>query len=308
MIDLSIIIVSWNVRNELKKCLQSVYNYIENLSYEIYVVDNNSSDRTCEMVRTRFPDVRLIENKQNLGFARANNQAICLCKGRYVLLLNPDIMIYPRAFKKMINFMDSNFDVAACTCKILDDREKIFRFRTKELTIVDELFRDTLIGKIASPYRRRTDAIDYKKTQKVKRIPGTCMMVRKKIIEKIGMLDERYFLYVEDDDWCHRINKVGNIFYVASATIQHFQGKSSEQVKEHAWRIGTNARFLFYEKYYGFTLTSILRGIILCSSFISFIKWKGIQILKKRDKEIRRKISFYRSSMQACLNLGKKVI
>jgi GT2 family glycosyltransferase len=308
MIDLSIIIVSWNVRNELKKCLKSIHDCIEGLNIEIYVVDNNSSDGTCEMIEKKFLDVNLIENKNNVGFAAANNQAMLHSSGRYVLLLNPDTVIYPNAFENMCRFMDTNSKVAACTCKILDDKNRIFRFRTKELTIKDELLRDTIIGKLASPFRKRSKNIDFDKTQKVNRIPGSCMMVRRETVEKIGMLDERYFLYVEDDDWCRRINKVGEIYYVANATIKHLAGKSSEQVRADAWCIGTNSRLMFYEKYYGFLLTLLLRGAILSSAAISLLKWKGIYLLGKKGKVTHEKLLFYQSSMQGCLSLRKKLV
>ncbi len=308
MIDLSIIIVSWNVRGELEKCLQSIQDFTKYLNIEIYVVDNHSSDGTCEMVRKKFSSVYLIENKTNVGFAKANNQAMLLSKGRYVLLLNPDTMVYPRALENMSKFMDSHLNAAACTCRILDNEKKLFRFRTKELTIRDELLRDTLIGKLFPFCRKQAGNVDFSRTQKVNRIPGTCMMVRREVVEKVGMLDERYFLYVEDDDWCRRINKNGEIFYVATATILHLQGKSSEQVRVNALRVGTNSRFLFYEKYYGILLTLLLRMVVFSSAALSFLKWKGIYFLDKKNKATLQKLSFYRSSIQACLGFGKKVV
>jgi len=308
MIDLSIIIVSWNIRDQLKNCLQSIHAFTKDLNIEIFVVDNNSSDGTCRMVFEKFPIVKLVGNKANVGFAKANNQAMYLCTGRYVLLLNPDTVIYQKSFANMIKFMDSHPNAAACTCKILDNKKNIFCFRTKELTLKDELFRDTLFGWLFSSCRKQLEKMDYNRTQKVNRIPGTCMMVRREVVEKVGMLDERYFLYVEDDDWCRRINQIGEIYYVANAAIEHLQGKSSEQVREKAWRVGTNSRFLFYEKYYGNFPTFLLRIALLSSAAISFVKWKGIYIFSKENKEIYKKLAFYRTSMEACLGLGKKVV
>jgi hypothetical protein len=133
------------------------------------------------------------------------------------------------------------------------------------------------------------------------------MMVRKKIVEKIGMLDERYFLYVEDDDWCYRIKQVGDIFYVANATITHLHARSSAQVEESAWLIGTHSRFLFYKKFYGVALTIMLRGIILCSAVISFLKWKGIYMFDNYNKLANRKLLIYKTTIQACLGLTKRM-
>ena len=308
MTDVSIVIVSWNVRNELENCLQSILDTVDDLKVEIYVVDNDSSDGTCEMVRANYSNVHLIRNSANVGFARANNQGILLSTGRYVLLLNPDTVVYTMALENMVRFMDSHPNVAACSCKILDEKEEVFRYRTKRLTLIDELLRDTIFGKLLSPFGKWTENIDYNRTQKVERVPGTCLMVKRKTIERVGMLDERYFLYVEDDDWCRRMDEAGDIFLVGNATIMHLQARSSEQVEENAWLVGTHARFMFYQKYYGFMLTLVVRVIVLCSAVISFLKWKGISSLDSHNKAVRHKLMVYRTCIQACLGIGKRVI
>jgi GT2 family glycosyltransferase len=308
MLDLSIIIVSWNVRDELKDCLHSILNYTSDLRIEIYVVDNNSSDGTCDMVRKDFPSANLIENDTNVGFAKANNQAIRLSSGRYILLLNPDTVIYPKTLMEMSKFMDSHPGAAACSCKILNEKGEVFHFRTKSLSLKDELFRDTILGKALSLFRKEMEDIDYNQTQKVSRVPGICLMVRKEIIEKIGILDERYFLYVEDDDWCRRINKVGDIFIVGNAKIMHLGAKSSDKVKDRAWVVGTGARFMFYRKYYGFILTSFVRIITLFSATLSFLKWKTTYLLGSHNQTVEYKVTFYRACIQACLGIGIKRI
>ena len=176
------------------------------------------------------------------------------------------------------------------------------------LTLRDELLRDTIFGKLLSPFRKWTENIDYSRTQKVERVPGTCLMVKRKTIERVGMLDERYFLYVEDDDWCRRMDEAGDIFLVGNATIMHLQARSSEQVEENAWLVGAHARFMFYQKYYGFMLTLVVRAIVLCSAVLSFFKWKGISALDSHNKTVRHKLMVYRTCIQACLGIGKKVI
>jgi len=308
MIDLSIIIVSWNVKDELRNCLRSVFNNVGNLRVEVYVVDNMSSDGTCDMLLEEFPSINLIENRINVGFAKANNQAITLSSGRYILLLNPDTVIYQETLPNMIKFMSSKPDAAACTCKVLNKKGEIFRFRTKSLTLKDELFRDTILGKMLPIFRAKAKEIDYNQTQKVARISGTCLMVKKEIIEKIGMLDERYFLYVEDDDWCRQINEVGNIFIVGNAEVMHLGARSSDKVKGKAWVMGTSARFMFYQKYYGFILTSFVRIIILFSATLSFLKWKTIYLFGFHNQIVDYKLIIYLASIQACLGIGTKRI
>src|SRR3972149_5340490 len=145
--DLSILIVNWKTKAFLEECLQSIYSSVKNISFEVIVVDNNSSDGSAEMVRKSFPEARLIENKENAGFARGNNQAYAVSKGRVIGLLNPDTIVYPGTFEKMVDYLNTHDGVGAVSCKLLNpdgtlQRELYRRFPS----VVTIFFRYTYIG------------------------------------------------------------------------------------------------------------------------------------------------------------------
>jgi len=304
MIDISIIIVSWNTRDILRDCLHSILRHSKDLGIETFVVDNNSFDGTCMMIQKEFPIIKLIENSDNLGFAKANNQAIKLATGRYILALNPDTILSESTLENMVAFMDSHPNAGAGSCKILDEKGEIFRFRTEPLSLRDELFRDTVLARLLPFARRKRAFVDYSMTQRVKRVSGTCLIIRRETMEQIGMFDERYFLYVEDDDLCRRINEISDVYIIGDAEITHLGGKSSDQVRDEAWLLGTRARYLYHQKYSGFIMTFLVRFVSLVSSVISYIKWKILSLLGTNEEKVAYKLDFYRASTKAILGIN----
>lgn len=265
----SIIIVSYNTKELLSDCLQSTLMSLKNIPAEIFVVDNASIDQTVEMVKTIFPHVKLIANKKNLGFSKANNQAIKRARGEYILILNPDTKLMPHTVEKMLEFMDHNKNLAVSTCRVelpngqLDaDCRRHFPtpFRAfchflglSKLFNGSKIFDQYYMGYINQNVDHEIDAC-----------VGAFMLVKKSAIEKVGLFDEDFFFYGEDLDWCWRFKEAGyKIMYTPRTKIIHYKGassgmkKTSKEVtkanpasKKKALQESTRAMILFYKKHF----------------------------------------------------------
>jgi len=211
-VKLSIVIVNYNVRYFLEQCLHSVEEAIEGIEAEVFVVDNNSVDGSNTMVETKFPQFHLIANKENAGFSRANNQAIKIAGGEYILLLNPDTVLEHDTLKKCIQFMDEHPDAGGLGIKMVDGKGKFLPESKRGLPTptvafwkifgLSSLFpKSKIFGKYHLGY------LDNDETHEVDVLSGAFMMLRKTTIEKIGMLDESFFMYGEDIDLSYRITK-----------------------------------------------------------------------------------------------------
>lgn len=234
--NLSIIIVSWNTCELLKKCLNSIYQNEAGLILEVYVVDNNSSDKTVEMIRAEFKEVELIVNNKNQGFAYANNQALNLVRGEYILLLNPDTEILSNSLPRAVKFMSDNSNCGAMGAKLLwpdkSTQPSVRRFPTLWPIFLMFIKAPKLFKKIKSIERYLCLDFDYSKMQTVDQIMGAFMLIPKKVFDKVGLLDERFFVWFEEVDLCHRIQNVGfKILYNPEVEIIHYGGRSFAQEK-----------------------------------------------------------------------------
>ncbi len=231
---LSIIIVSWNVKDDLLRCLASLKENPPSEPFEQIVVDNMSTDGTVDTVRSRHPEVTLIENRENAGFAMANNQGMELSTGQYVLLLNPDTVVHPGSLDLLIRFLDDNPDVGACGPKLLNDDGSAQASVRRFPTFRGVLYSHTvcrLLGLFRPQYREwMMKDFGYDKQTDVDQIMGAAMMVRNSVIEEVGRLDADFFMYFEEVDWCYRIKQTGRrIVFLPDAVITHLGGRSSSQ-------------------------------------------------------------------------------
>jgi len=231
--QLSIIIVSWNVKDYLKACLESILGTVNSIEFEIFIVDNNSNDGTVEFVKERFPQVNIIANKDNLGFAKANNQAITKSHGEYVLLLNPDTIVFEGAIKKMIDRIGQDQNIGVLGPKIItgDGRTISYCGGRKFPSVMSIVFGITTLDRYSRFFDSHSMKYwDHADSREVDAISGSCMLIRRKTIQGVGMLDESFFMYAEDIDWCYRIKKSGwDIYYYAAAEIMHYGEKSACQ-------------------------------------------------------------------------------
>lgn len=234
-IDLSIIIVSFNTRDILKQCLQSVYEQARQVDFEVIVIDNNSADASVEMIKRGFPGVILIANSANRGFAAANNQGMKQARGRYILLLNSDTMVLHNAVDKMFEFAESNSAAAVFGCKVLNPNRTLQSTCFMFPSLLNMLLSSTYLYKLF-PHNRffGREAMswwDRNDVRQVDVVTGCFMLVRRKAIEQVGLMDERFFMYAEEADWCYRFNKAGwEVLFTPQAEIVHFGGQSTKNM------------------------------------------------------------------------------
>jgi GT2 family glycosyltransferase len=247
--NVSIIIVSWNTEELLKKCIESILRYSQNIEYEIIVVDNASTDNTTEMVTKNFPIVKLIANKKNLGFAKANNQGIQISTGKYVLLLNPDTEFIDESLDRAIEKLtDDNIGVLGC--KLLNTDKSIqpsVRRFPRVLDIIAILIKlHKLFPSLLNKYL--TKNFNYSHEQEVDQVMGAFFFVPRIVFDKIGLLDEGYFIWFEEVDFCRRAKREGyKVIYFPETQIIHHGSQSFAQAmtwQKQKWFFRSAFRYL----------------------------------------------------------------
>lgn len=233
--DISIIIVSWNVKDKLRENIKSIYQSIGDFSFEIIVADNNSFDDSANMVKHTFPDVHLIRNKENLGFAKACNQGIKRAQGKYILLLNPDMKLERDTLSNFIAWLRNNPQADIASCKLLNEQGGIVRHVRSfpklcdQLSIVLKL--PHFIPAILNKYLRKD--FDYNQSSKVDSVRGAFFAIKKESFEN-PLLDERYFLWFEEVDFCKYASTIGKeVWYTNKAQAIDLVGKSFSQLKTY---------------------------------------------------------------------------
>jgi GT2 family glycosyltransferase len=227
-IDLSVVIVSWNVKTLLRGCLASLGQAIGHLSSEVFVVDNASTDGSVEMVRTEFNDVHLIENLQNLGFGKANNIALEKCRGEYVLFLNPDTVVPDKTVRELTLCLDDHPSVGMVGPEILAGNGRLL-FNVGRLSLRGVA--EYLFESFFSMLRRNNTLTLFKQPREVKCLSGVCWLVRKQVFDEIGTFDENLFLYGEETDFCYRLRVAGwQIYLLRHVHIFHEKGQSVRQI------------------------------------------------------------------------------
>ena len=253
---LSIIIVNYNVKYFLKQCLHSVLEAIEDIDAEVFVVDNNSSDGSVEMLKEKFPSVKLIENKENTGFAKANNQAIREASGEYILLLNPDTLVESETFRKSVQFMDDHDDAGALGVKMLNGKGEFLPESKRGLPLPNVAFYKIFgLAKLFPKSKKfgsyHLTYLAHDKTHAVEVLSGAFMMLRKSVLDKIGYLDEDYFMYGEDIDLSYRIIQNGyKNYYYPETKIIHYKGESTKKDSINYVIVFYKAMQIFVKKHF----------------------------------------------------------
>jgi len=281
---LSIVIVSFNAEKLLRECLTSIYVDTKQIPFDVWVVDNHSEDNSIAMIKQYYPQVNVIENKENVGFAKANNQAIAKCTGDYILILNPDTLILQNVLEKIVNFMGENPTVGICGCKVLnEDRTLQLACRRSIPTPGVAFFRLTGLSKlfpnskIMAKYN--LTYLDPDQPHEVDAVSGAFLMIRREVVDNIGKLDERFFMYGEELDWCLRTKKAGWIvMYYPGAEIVHYKGECSKFNNRKAAFEFYKSMYLFHKKHFAenynpFINIIIYAGIVIkaltsCHSFL----------------------------------------
>jgi GT2 family glycosyltransferase len=308
--DVSVLIVSWNTRDMLRDCLRSILNQTGQASLEVIVVDNASGDGSAAMVKTEFPQVILIENSRNRGFAAANNQGISIAIGRYILLLNSDTIILNNAITKTLAFADSHPEAAVVGCRVLNPNLTLQRtcFMFPSLlnmllstTYMYKLFpRNRFFGRERMTWWNRDDVKD------VDVVTGCYMLAHHKAIDEIGMMDERFFMYGEETDWCYRFKKAGwKILFTPDAEIVHFGGQSSKQMAPQMTLQLRGSILQFMCKHYS-CLEYNLACILVWLFFAIRVPWWFIKYIFARAQKdyCRMKMLTYLTGMKRLLSEG----
>ncbi len=288
--DISIIIVNYNVRYFLKRCIESIYNSkIGGIEIEVFVVDNASIDGSNEMIRSDFKNVRLIANQKNAGFAVANNQAIKLTNSKHVLILNPDTILEEDTLQICFDYMERNRDVGAIGVKMIDGTGKFLPESKRDLPTVWNSFAKLSGLAALFPFSKMFNGyalghLDQNKNHSIQVLCGAFMFVRKSVIEEVGVFDERFFMYGEDIDWSRRIGEGGfDIHYLADTTIIHYKGESTKKASLSYVKTFYNAMGLYVEKHYtgrsGRWFASLLKLGISVRAAISGMKRMVSQLI-----------------------------
>jgi GT2 family glycosyltransferase len=285
----SLCIVTYKVRDLLADCLHSIYQNPPNYPFEIIVVDNHSQDGTVELLQTEFPQVRYVENATNEGYTCPMNQALKIGTGRYLVQLNPDTLVLPGAFDRLVNFMDQHPEAGICTPKVLNrDGTLQKQCRRGAGRPWDAI---TYFSGLSKRFPKNPHFAGYLLTylgedeiNEVEAVSGSCMLIRREVVEQIGYLDELFFAYQEDTDFCFRAREVGwRIYYMPQAQIIHFGGEGGSGVEVYRsiyqWH---RSYFLYYRKHlakdYFFLFNGLIYFLILTKLGVAM----GLTLLRKK--------------------------
>lgn len=265
--DLSFIIVNWNTRELLPDCIGSISSTVRGLTFEIWVVDNGSTDGSAEAVRNRFPEVKIIENRENLGFAKASNQALRLMSGRFAVLLNSDARLTPGAVATIHRFMEENPQVGICGGQLLNEDGTRQNSIANIPNLATELLNKSIL-RMLFPLRYPGKERQHREPIEVESVIGACMVVRKEAIDDVGLMDESYFLFLEETDWCQAMRRRGwKVCHHPGARIVHLQGRSARKVNVRSrveyWR----SRYLFFRKNRG----AVVFAVLLCGLVLKIL-------------------------------------
>ncbi|WP_418791068.1 glycosyltransferase family 2 protein [Phosphitispora sp. TUW77] len=284
--DLSIILVNYNTRGLLRDCLKSVYDNKPGLEYEVFVVDNGSVDGSLKMLAKEYPQVRVIANGDNLGFAGANNKAIKQCLGQYILLLNSDTLIIDRdSFDNMVNYIATRPDIGILGCMLLNKDYSLQLSYGKFPTLGTEFsqkFINFMFSRGGGPYYAKI-AAEYREEHPVDWVTGACLLVRLEAVQQAGLLDERFFMYFEDVDWCRRINNCGwRIVYFPGARVIHLLGGSAPK-QSNISVIYKESQLRYYHKHRNKVEVNLLRAIQVVKHLALLVKLKFYGLITCKD-------------------------
>ena len=269
MTDLSIIIVSWNVRDLLRQCLASLEPPRPEIDLEVIVVDGASGDGSAEMVAAEFPWVRLLAQDSNVGFTRGNNIGLARADGRYLMLLNPDAQVVGAALVTMVNYMEAHPAVGALGPQLTFPDGQVQSSRRRFPTVATAFFESTWLQPLAPRSMLRTYYVQDRPDDaicEVDWVMGACLMVRRAVYEQVGPLDEGYFMYSEEMEWQRRIKAAGwQVVYLPEAQVIHHEGKSSEQVVAQRHIYFQRSKLRYFRQYHGRWVCGLLRCFLLLS-------------------------------------------
>ena len=294
--DVSIVIVNWNTAELLHNCIWSIYKNTSSINFEVIVIDNGSIDNSIEMVRLRFADVKIITNIENKGFAAGNNQGVAAAKGRYVLLLNSDTIVLPGSIEKTVVFADSNRQAAVVGCRVLNADKTTQRSCFMFPSILNMFLSSTYLYKLFPRNRLfAREAMgwwDWGDIREVDAVTGCFMLVRAEAIERVGLLDERFFMYAEEADWCYRFKQAGwKVMFTPDCEIIHLGGQSSRKIRGEMLIELRLSILKFIDKHYGWAKHKLACVLTILFFLVRLPVWLIAGVFKsesaKQQAEVR---------------------
>lgn len=289
---LSIVIVNWNTRQLLDDCLESIYRTLPRFLFSVIVIDNASSDGSTEMVRDRFPEVHLLENQENVGFAKACNQGIRLAgDAEYILLLNPDTVVLSDALQVLVDFMDDHPQVGAAGLRVIGPDGSLEQSCYVTPTLWREFVRLFHLGRIFPNSAYRMDGWDTDTPCRVDIIQGDCLLLRKATLDEVGLLDERFFIYSEDFDLCYRLQLANWLLYwVPQAQVVHYGGQSTGQASAEMFLKLYQSKLLYFRKHHGHAAALVYKVLLYVTALSRFLLIPWAMLEKDPSRTHRKNI------------------
>lgn len=265
--DLKIIIVNWNTIDLLSNCLGTIVSNTLGISYTIVVVDNNSTDGSVDIIRRRFPQVHVIENRQNVGFAQANNKALHHRNTKYVLLLNPDTEVKRSSLETLVRFMDNHPQAGGAGSMLLNIDGTLQTSCYPSLTLSREIWRLFHLDKIRPFGIYDMKLWNRKNPREVDVVQGACLILRWEALDQVGLFDEAFFVYSEEVDLCFRLREAGwQLYWVPAARVVHYGGQSTSQIAEKMFLELYRGKIQFFRKHNGWIRTLIYKLVLVIAS------------------------------------------
>jgi GT2 family glycosyltransferase len=299
--DLSIVLVCWNNKKYLEPCLDSLYKDGLKYTFDVIVVDNGSVDGSQEMLRDKFPQVKIIQNDHNVGLGRASNQGIEATLGKYILLLNNDTIVNGSSFDAMVKFLDDHSGAGAVGGKIFNLDGSIQSCYNNFSTLTEEFLIATRLGELfwdGYPANVKDNQV-----RVVGWISSACLMLRREALNQIGLLDEEYFIYGDEADLQYRLKKAGwQVYYLPNSTIIHYGGRSMDRWRRR--KMVYRGKMMFYRKHYGAFRTFFLRLMLAGLSLAKIILWGIAFLFPGLNERARKELQSNAEVIQLCFNLN----
>ena len=306
---LSISLVNTNNCDLLRECLKSLYEQDHGVTFETILVDNVSTDGSVEMVRANYPQAQLIVNQSRKGFAANHNQAIKVTKGEYILVFNEDTVVKPGALKCMVDYLAAHEKVGAVGCRLENPDGSLQRSCYKFPSPLQAVFENTLL---TAAFPNNPIVGDYRgwahdATREVDFVSGAAIMVRRKVLETTGLLDEGFFIYAEESDWCKRMHKDGwKVVFVPDGTIVHYGGQSSVAIKDRQFCEFTRNQVRFIRKHHGLGGEIVYRGAMLFGAVTRLAVWRAMSLVPAKREQAKFNLFLWRRVLRWHLGFGPR--
>jgi GT2 family glycosyltransferase len=285
MNHLSVIIVSYNTLELLRKCLSSIYKNAEGLALQVVIIDNDSRDGSADVVAREFSQAVLVRNTSNAGFAKAVNQGLKLAEGEAILLLNSDVEIFPGTLQRSLNFLQTHSDAGIVGCKLLNPdlslQPSCESFPSLMDFVSESFFLDKIFPRNKTFGRFHLSYFGYDETAKVGRVMGAFLLIRRRTFADIGLLDESFFFYGEETDWCYRAKQKGwEVYFYPGAEAIHYGGQSADPISPRMFVQLHAARYRFYRKYHSLASGLAARVVLGIGALLRIFLWLFITLYR----------------------------